>query len=180
VFNHLLRKSAAAMEQAAERLRQRAEDALTRTPSASDTEPTLALPAEQAADAAVRRLQLEAIRQFDHLLEALKPDPRQPAGSTGSGSSGGGGEQRGEPQGGAGRRAPGEGVPPVAELKALKALQAELNEYTRAFAQKHPDPRKCTDQEKAELATLHTEQQKIAELFHKITSSVLPPAGEKP
>lgn len=106
-----------------------------------------------------------AVRRLEQLSDALKPDdekkspkkdgqPPQPKGQNPQPNPDGGGE--------------GDVIPPLAQLKVLRALQAELNEQTAQFAKDHPDSDKLTDEEKAELKELEQAQREIAELFEKM------------
>jgi t-SNARE complex subunit (syntaxin) len=63
-------------------------------------------------------------------------------------------------------------VPPLAQLKVLRALQAELNERTVQFAKDHPDADKLNAEEKAELADLERSQREIAALFELMAQKV--------
>ncbi len=56
-------------------------------------------------------------------------------------------------------------IPPLAQLRALRALQAELNERTAAFAKANPDPTTLTDDAREELAEIEAAQRRLAELF---------------
>jgi hypothetical protein len=60
---------------------------------------------------------------------------------------------------------PNPGVSPLAQLKALRAMQAEVAEQTAAFAEAHPDRDKLTEDERAELAALEAAQKDILDLF---------------
>jgi hypothetical protein len=59
-------------------------------------------------------------------------------------------------------------VPPLAQLKILKALQAELNQDTAEFARAHPDVAKLTDDERDQLKDLEQAQREIAALFEEM------------
>jgi hypothetical protein len=59
-----------------------------------------------------------------------------------------------------------DGIPAPAQLKALKAAQLDLNERTKQFAERVPDPTKMTDAQRDELNGLHEEQEKLQELFN--------------
>ena len=96
------------------------------------------------------------------VIDSLKPDDKKDQkADAGGGGGGGGGGGSGGPQGGA-------GVPPLAQLKALRDWQAEVNERTAAFAKDHPDPSQATEDEKAELKDLEQSQKDIAELFEQL------------
>ena len=107
-----------------------------------------------------------ALRRLDQILDTLKEDPKAQAnqqGGQGGGEGGGGG-------GGGGGDMAGGGIPPLAQLKALRAMQAEVNERTAEFAKAHPDPAKLTDDERDELKELEQAQRDVAELFDKLAS----------
>jgi hypothetical protein len=102
------------------------------------------------------------------LLDALKPGnrvaPRPSAGSGSGGQPGGGG-------GGSGADREDQ-LPSLAQLKALRALQQEVNERTQAFARQHPDKEKLTKKDADELHAIGQEQVEIADLFQQLTAPV--------
>ena len=157
VFSRILGKSAQAMEQASERM-------LERRKQASQN------PDETAADAEVARLQQEAMRRLQQLLDVLKTAEAAagPRGGQGGGQPGGGGGQGG---------AENDGIPALAQYKLLRNLQAEVNQRTEDFGKQHPDPKKYTDKEKAELQEIRREQQEIASLLEELTPSGAPEGG---
>ena len=65
----------------------------------------------------------------------------------------------------------GSGVSPLAQLKALRAMQAEVAEQTADFAREHPEPAKLTADEQAELAALEQTQRDVVELFGKLAAA---------
>jgi hypothetical protein len=160
VLARLLRESAAAMEGAADKAKVRREDALDADPNAAfDAE------LEAANDRKVSRPMQLAARRLAQLVEALKPDdpksgsnkepqpktPPMPKEPMNPMPPPAGGDQ--------------DLVPPLAQLKVLRSLQAELNERTAEFAKAHPDADKLTDEERAELKELEQAQRDIAALF---------------
>ncbi|HZT80237.1 MAG TPA: hypothetical protein VFA26_08445, partial [Gemmataceae bacterium] len=156
IFAKTMKKSADAMKGAAEKIiehRQQVSDGGK---------------AETPAGAEAARLQKEALRRLDQLLEALKEEPgaplraqkkkqdgQQPGGGEGGGGGGGGGG--------------GDGIPPLAQLKLLRAMQAEINQRTDEFTRQHPDKDKMDDRAKAELKALQRDQQEVAELLEELT-----------
>jgi hypothetical protein len=82
--------------------------------------------------------------------------PQQPAG--------------GNPMGQDGPKAQGDGIPYLAQLKALKALQENINRRTADFARKHPDTSKLTKEEQQELAGLRQEQEEVKDLLEELTA----------
>src|SRR5262249_23714637 len=113
------------------------------------------------------KYQKEASDRLQHLIEALLPElePRlEPKEGDGGGGGGGGQAQKG------GLKAQ-DGIPPVAQLKVLKAEQLAINARTKAFAEQHPDFSKLTPQERAEIMTIHAEQERLLELFREMVTS---------
>ena len=62
------------------------------------------------------------------------------------------------------------------KLKLLRSLQKEVNDRTKAFMERHPDPKKLGPKEKAELQEIRREQKEVADLLEQLTR----PAGEEP
>jgi hypothetical protein len=111
--------------------------------------------------AEVLKWQEMALRRLDQFLDAIKQDKGD---ATQDGSGGGSGSQ---PK--AGRRTDGDDIPPLAQLKALRALQAEINQQTERFAQDHADPAKLTEADKTELDLLRKMQRDIADLIQEFS-----------
>jgi hypothetical protein len=166
VLARLLNESAGAMDSAVAKI----------TSRVRDTDPTLAYDAmlEDANNRRVNRPMELAARRLDQLLAALKqddPKPKKdpPAKSVGPKNTtppgGGGGAQ-----GGGGQK---DIIPPMAQLKVLRALQAELNQRTTDFAKDYPDLTKVTDDDlrkelEDELKELEDAQRDIAALFKQL------------
>jgi hypothetical protein len=103
-----------------------------------------------------------AARRLEQLHEALKKEPpkeksgpkkdQPPPGGSGTG----------------GTAEPSDLIPPLAQLKVLKALQAELNQRTEEFAKEHPDKSKLSEEGTAELKELEEAQRDIASLFEQM------------
>src|SRR5262249_59143941 len=95
-------------------------------------------------------------------------------GSAGRGGSGGGGRGGGQAGGGGGgRRAEGDNIPPVAQLKLLRSMQEEINKRTEEFPRQHPDVKKLDDKSKAEPKGLRRDQHEVAAMLEEVTR---PPA----
>lgn len=183
VLARLLTDSANAMDAARTKIKARCDDTDL---AAYDAE------LEAATDRKVMRPMALALRRLEQLADALKPDEEKRP-KTGDGpppktipipGSGGGNNQ---PKADGGGGSEGDIIPPLAQLKVLRALQAELNERTVQFAKDHPDPDKLTDDEKTELKELEQAQREITELFEKMAAlfekkdvpAPAPPKGEK-
>jgi hypothetical protein len=155
VFVRLLTDSASAIDSARERIKIRCDDA--DIAAAFDAE------LEAATDAKVLRPMELALRRLNQLAAALKPDePKQQH------------QKKNEPQEPpqppppANPGAAEDVIPPLAQLRVLRALQAELNARTAEFAKDHPNPDQLTDDQKAELKELEQAQHEITELFEKM------------
>jgi hypothetical protein len=152
VFGRMLQKSADAMKQAGVKFKERAVDA-------NDVDGSQDLsPAEDAV-----KLQKEALRRLDQLLDALKEEPgmamRPPGGNRGSS----------QPDGEPGQSGPaGDGLPPLVQYKLLRSLQSEINKRTEDFARQHPDASRFTEKDQAELKSIQKEQKEIADLLEEI------------
>ncbi len=162
VFARLLKKTADTMEQAGQRLlehREQLEDGK----------------AETKAGPEAARLQKEALDRLTGVLQTLKEEQNAPlAARNNEGGGGNGGEDGGG--GGAGN---GSEIPPLAQLKLLRQMQAEVNKRTDDFRKEHPDQTKLNEKEKVELQDIRKSQQEVAELLDEL----IEPAdggGDKP
>ena len=138
-----------------------------------------ALKDENEAQYDTVRHQKQAARSLTNLLDALKEeidkpkkqkppqDPKEPEKQE---------DPKEQPKGGLPMQ---DGIPPKAQLKALKAEQMDLNERTIDFDKRNPDPAKFTDRQRRELRELEAEQTRLENLFERLTA---PPAkeGEQP
>lgn len=156
VFGRMLRQSADAMDLAAKRMDSRLESAEL---GPFDQE------LEEIADTGIQSQQKLAIKRFDQLLESLKPDKQEAAPPPPMGGSGMPPEM---PMG----MKPGDQLPPLAQLKALRSLQADIAERTAAFDKAHPDRTKLNDDEEAELESLQKMQLDVAELIKELTQKM--------
>ena len=158
VFARLAGQAAGAMDRAARKTAERVQDTTPGEPLDAE--------AEALADDRVRGPMRTALRRLDQILDAVKPDPKLTGGMKPDAAAGG--EAGG---GGGGEGGTGAGVPPLAQLKALRAVQAEVNERTAAFAKTHPDPAKFSDDDKDELKELEQTQREVAELFDALAAA---------
>jgi hypothetical protein len=172
VFNQIVADATDAMDKAADRAKARRQDAIDADPDAA-FDPEL----EKANHDRVARPMGLAVRRLEQVLEALKEDqPRagRPPMPMGAPMPGG----MGDPMPMANPNA--DAIPPLAQLRALRALQAELNERTVAFARANPDPQNLSDDAREELAEIETAQRRLAELFQGLAREFQPPPEEAP
>lgn len=159
VFARLLKRSGESMRQAAKSMKDRVAH-----PVGGLAE--LDVKAAETADARTRGLQQEALHHLERLLEALKPEDgvSRQAKNSGNGPT---------PDGSKGES---DGIPHLAQLKALKALQQDVNRRTEEFARKHPDAASLTKREQTELRAIEKDQADVADLLDQLTAS----EGDKP
>jgi hypothetical protein len=113
------------------------------------------------------KYQRQASDQLQDLIDALLPElePRaDPKNDPKEGGGGGGGPQ---PKGGFKAQ---DGIPPVAQLKVLRAEQLRVNALTKAFAEQHPDLTKLTPEESAELEAIQDRQARLLRWFGEMRS----------
>jgi hypothetical protein len=136
------------------------------------------LAAEDRADTETRQRQREASRRLEHLMEALKPDDgvaqRKPKQQDNQQA---GDKQGGDKQGAASAR--GDGIPPVAQLKALRAEQQEVNDRTKQFAEQHPDPERLDQAQRIELQSIREDQEQVFELFQRLMAAANGEGGKQ-
>ncbi|MCI0378307.1 MAG: hypothetical protein L0215_11925 [Gemmataceae bacterium] len=161
VFEHIFEKAAKAMDEAAKSMEERKEIGKERRFADLEKEE---LDDELRRGKEVEKLQTQARERLQRLLDALKNDPNEVAQNGGQKKDDGGG---GQPQEGPKMR-PGDGIPPMAQLKALRSEQVEVNERTKEFAQQNPDVNNLTDAQRREAADLEVEQRRIHELFQQM------------
>ncbi len=178
VFARMLKDAADADDRARDKIKARCDDA--DLAAAFDAE------LEAANDRKVSRPLELAQRRLEQLAEALKPDePKKPKEGAPKEPND---QQPQPPQPNPDGGGNGDAVPPLAQLKVLRALQAELNERTAQFAKENPDADKLKPDEKTELADLERAQREIAALFELMAQKVQKkpnpdndaPAPEKP
>jgi hypothetical protein len=110
-----------------------------------------------------------ALKRLIQLIEVFKDDDRERQAKA---------EQQ-QPDGNPQTGGAGDGIPPLAQLKLLRSLQAEVNEQTTGFDKAHPDRSKLTPEQRAELDALRTAQAELAALLGDVAPPE-PPAAEKP
>jgi hypothetical protein len=128
-------------------------------------------------DRETARLQQLALRRLDQIVAAIKEETDAGRAIAQAGGGQGGGEEGG---GGGGMD---NGLPPLGQLKLLRAMQAEINERTEAFRRKHPDLAELDERTRAELEAIRRDQREVADLLQELTRPGDEPAdgeGERP
>ncbi len=172
IMEKLLEQSSDAMNMAADRIELRRKDITGRPPDEA-FDPVL----EAKLQSDIAKWQETALRRLDQFLEAMKPDKESKKLER---ENEGSGKQGGAPPMGGRSRPPGDEIPLLAQLKALRSLQAEVNERTTQFAKDHPDLSKLTDSEQEELTAIRKMQHDIADLIREYGIVDEPTPGDKP
>jgi hypothetical protein len=186
VFAHILRKAGQAMAKAVALMERRRVAALATTDRDDPKLTREETEKENHADAETQKYQKEASRRLQRLLDALKQD-------TGGAPPAAGEKQQQQPQPGddqGGAPPPNQdGIPALAEQKALRAEQQEVNERTQDFDKRHPELEKVPPEEKLkqlgpqdriELEEIHQDQKKVRELALRLFTAQKKDEGEKP
>lgn len=178
VFSRLAGHAATAMDRAADLAAERRDDLLT-----ADPESVFDVELETASAARVRRPMDTALRRLDQVLSAVTPEkPKKPEPDQPQAEKPPPDEPMPMPPAGAGeaepKSPPKDTAQALAQLKVLRAVQAEVNTRTAAFAQSHPDPDKLTDDDRYELKELEQIQRDIAELFDQLADAFRNPPSD--
>ncbi len=159
VLARVVAEAQSGMNAAAERITERLKE----------IDPTLAFDAEleTANDRRVRRPMDLAARRLEQLLEALnqkEPKPKSPSPTQQPPN-----EPKTPPPNAGNTPVDRDLVPPLAQLKVLRALQSELNQRTAEFAKLVLDPENLTEDERTELKEIEDAQREIATLFESLS-----------
>jgi hypothetical protein len=163
-FELVVDRAARAMDDAARRMEKQAAAGPGRFEPFEKEE----LAAESKAYDAMLKRQREAGRRLENLLDALKPEDavaQKPKKKSGDKKDQG---PQGEQQGGI---QAGDGIPPVAQLKLLRAEQQEVNDRTRDFAQEHAELSNLNREHQEELQAIHDDQERLFELFQSLSAA---------
>jgi hypothetical protein len=180
VFELIMDKTVQAMTAAAKRVKDRHLRILRRQPDWKEPLEKEEVAAEGKSQDQAIKLEQEASRRLQRLIDAVKPEPnvaQRPKKQE---------DKKGEPKKGdnekKGKGMPGDGIPALAQLKALRAEQQEVNDRTREFAREHPNEAKLNPEGQAELESIRQDQERLFELFRKMTAAAnnAPAGGANP
>jgi hypothetical protein len=165
VFERMMNHAVDAMELASRRLDQRLE-----TSELGPFEADL----EGIAQTGIVRQQKLALKRLDQLIETLSTKPEQQAAPPKlDGMPPEPKEANNEPPP---PQEAADKLPPLAQLKALRSLQADIAERTEAFDKAHPNRDDLNDDEVAELEALQKMQLDVAELIKSLAPMPTAPA----
>jgi hypothetical protein len=178
VFEHILDRAVQSMDRAAEVMNERKLEGLANRqydPKAGQVMEKEELDDEAEKQAETVKFQTQAGRRLGRLLDALKEElAKKPKKKDDQAKQEG--QQPGQQQGGL---KAADGIPAVAQLKALRAEQLDVNDRTEDFARRHADLTKLTPNQRRELERLQTDQADLQRLFQDITSNA-DRKGEQP
>ncbi len=158
IFEHVFEKAAKAMDDAADGMNNRKETGKDRR--------IMDLEKEELADENIKALAIEkqqtlASKRLQRLLDALKNDPAEQAQNDDPNKQPD--DKGAEPQEGQ-KMKPGDGVPPLAQLKVLRGEQLEVNEQTKELTKNHPKLENLNQEQRRQyLDSLDAEKSKQLE-----------------
>jgi hypothetical protein len=159
VLARMLERAAEAMDQANERMQ-----TVGKTPPPLDATP----------DKEVARLQALALKRLQQVLDAIQQEIDAPLGQGGLQP-----DDAGQPQ--EGGHHPGDHIPPLAQLKLLKALEEEVRQNLADFKKDHPDVKNLKEPDRARYQELLKQRQDVRELFEELIRPLdEPKPGDRP
>ncbi len=175
IFSDIMEKAKASMDTAAKLMETRKELGLERREAKMDAD-KLKEEVEYHDDTV--KNQKDAVKRLDRLLDALKEQinkPRKPRQQPKEDVAEEKDPKKEEKK--QARQGPRDGIPPMAELKLLKAEQLDLKERTEEFDRKHPDAAKLNDKQSDALRALQQEQERLQSLFLELVAPPMDPMG---
>lgn len=166
VFEHIMDKAARSMERAVEEMNKRKEEAKGRR---VDTMVKEELADEDKRHAEIKKHQVAGSERLERMLEAIKNELPPPVAKKDE-KKDKKGEEPPKVDGGGGGGGPGDTIPPIAQLKALKAEQMDVRERTKEFDARHPDRMALEEAARRELQELQDDQLRIHQLFERMTT----------
>lgn len=166
VFEHIMEKAAHAMERAVEAMEHRKDEAKQRQIDMMVKEE---LDDEVKRHEEIKKHQQLASSRLDRLLESIKNEmPKKDVAKKDDEPA----KKDDAPKvdGGGGGGGPGDAIPPIAQLKALKSEQMEIRERTKTFDDRFPDRQKLPPEAERELRELQDDQIRIHQLFERMTT----------
>jgi hypothetical protein len=168
VYHAMLQRTVQDMNEAKKQIEKHTVEAARRqAPHVCDD---LELRNEKTVAEATIKLQQGASNRLQRLIDALLPELEPPPAADGG--------KGGDPKGGAddpkqkkGGIQAQDGIPGVAQLKALKAEQVEVNARTKEFAERYPDFNNLTPEQQRELDGIRAEQERLLDLFREMITS---------
>lgn len=168
VFEHIMERSAKSMDEAVQVMKARRDEGIAvrqRDPKIDQPWDKMDIKAETDSNDETLRHQTQADQRLKHLLDAVKEElAKKPP------------EKKEEPKEGEGEPQKGgipaaDGIPSVAQLKALRAEQIDLNDRTEEFAKRNPNANNLPEPQRRELEQIQQDQRNLQDLFRQITAN---------
>jgi hypothetical protein len=170
VFEHIMERSAKSMDEAVGVMRDRKQQGMAQGQvdlKAGQMQDEDQLEFDSQKSKETLKHQTQAGERLQRLLDSIKeelakkpPEKKQDAAKEG--------DPEQPPDGPKAR--PGDGIPPMAQLKALRAEQIDLNERTDEFTRRNPDTMKLNAEQRRGLEQLQLDQRNLQELFLQMTA----------
>jgi hypothetical protein len=169
VFEHIMERSAVSMDEAVQTMKDRKADGLTdrqRDPKAGEPWTKDDLNEENKFNDSTLRHQKDAGQRLKRLMDAIKEElAKKPPEKKDDAQAKADGDQ--QPQ----QMRAADGIPEIAQLKALRSEQFDLNDRTEDFAKRHPNTNNLGDEQRRELERLEQDQRNLQELFQQMTAN---------
>lgn len=167
VFELILTKAGGNMEESVKSMRLRLSKSIERR-GLFPWPPEMQKDEIQSHDIIVK-YQKQASDRLQSLIEAVKEAQKQQAEKDeNKDPDNPEGNPEDQPQGGLQAQ---DGIPGIAQLKALKAEQELVNQRTKAFAKTYPNKNNLPPEAQAELNGIHSDQEALFELFREIAAA---------
>ncbi len=176
VFEMILEKAAKNMDKAAAIMKKRMEKAGGEFPFPFTKEK---LAEEESLHAQTVQVQQLARERLQRLIDALGAEIEASKKRTLQAQNEPNGGEGNEPQQQKKGIRPQDGIPPLAELRALREEQLDLNKRTKEFHDKHAD-QQLTPEKARQLAELQAEQAALSQLTQEMVTAMNKKAGENP
>jgi hypothetical protein len=169
VFEHILERSAKSMDEAAEIMKERKKAGIQDRQYDLKAGQSMAkeeIDDENDKNQDTLKQQIQAAQRLQRLIDAIKEElAKKPPEKKDNDQAN---DQQPDQQP---NLRSGDGIPPVAQLKALRSEQLDLNERTNDFARRHPNVENLTAEQRRELEQLEQDQRNLQELFRQMTAS---------
>ncbi len=172
VFEHIMERAAKSMDEAVQVMKGRCAEGIAVRQRDLKADPPWDkddIKAENDSSDETVRHQTQADQRLKHLLDAVKEelakkpppkkDPEDAQAKEGDGQQKKGGIPAAD------------GIPSVAQLKALRAEQVDFNQRTEEFAKRSPNANNLPEAQRRELEQIQQDQRSLQDLFRQITAN---------
>ncbi len=168
VFEHIMERAAKSMDEAVQAMKDRKTEGMTerqRDPKAGEPWGKEDIKAENDSHEETIKHQAQAAQRLTRLIESIKEElaKKRPEKKDSAEAKNGEGDQP--------KMRAADGIPSVAQLKALRSEQVDLNDRTGEFSKRHPNTTNLTPEQRRELEQLEVDQRNLQDLFRQITAN---------